>query len=301
MCGQLAIRRSIAGRRLHAQLAHHNQPLMATYAIGDIQGCYDSFRHLLDVCQFDPDSDRIWLVGDLVNRGPHSLETLRYVCGLGTAAVTVLGNHDLYLLMVAEGSEKRRGADDTLGAILDAPDRDELLDWLRRQPLCHVENGYCLVHAGLLPQWSVAKARALAKEVELQLAGRDYRETLAHMWGGQPDRWEDALTGNERMRVIVNAMTRMRFCSADGVMEFHTKGEVTAAPPGYLPWFEVPGRQSADTVLVTGHWSALGLKIQPNLLALDSGCLWGGHLSAVRLEDRQVFQVNCERGERASR
>lgn len=274
---------------------------MATYAIGDIQGCYASFRHLLDVCKFNPDHDRLWLVGDLVNRGPHSLETLRYVRGLGPAALTVLGNHDLYLLMVAEGVEHRRGADDTLGQILAAPDRGELLEWLRRQPLCHVENGYCLVHAGLLPQWSVAQARVLAEEVERALAGPGYRETLANMWGSQPDRWDDVLHGHERMRVIVNAMTRMRFCSAEGVMEFHTKGEVTAPPAGYLPWFEVPGRKSADAVLVTGHWSALGLKILPNLLALDSGCLWGRHLSAVRLEDRQLFQVTCESGECAGR
>ncbi len=270
---------------------------MSTYAIGDIQGCHQSFLSLLECCSFDPAVDRLWLVGDLVNRGPHSLATLRFVRSLGDAAITVLGNHDLYLLMIAEGVEKRRGKDDTLDEILAAPDRDELLDWLRRRPLCHVADGYCLVHAGLLPQWTAARARELAAEVEDLLQGKRYHETLAHMWGSEPSRWSDSLRGWDRMRVIVNAMTRMRFCSPKGDMEFKTKGEAADAPAGYLPWFEVPGRRSADTVLVTGHWSALGLRVEPNLLALDSGCLWGRHLSAVRLEDRQVFQVDCSPGE----
>lgn len=267
------------------------------YAIGDIQGCHDSFLRLLEKCAFDPAVDRLWLVGDLVNRGPRSLDTLRFVKSLGDAAVTVLGNHDLYLLMVAEGVEKRRGKDDTLDEILAAPDRDELLDWLRRQQLCHTEAGYCLVHAGLLPQWTAERARSLAAEVEGLLRGAAYLETLAHMWGSEPAVWHDDLVGWDRMRVIVNAMTRMRFCSPSGEMEFRTKGEADDAPAGYMPWFEVPGRRSADAVLVTGHWSALGLKLRPNLLALDSGCLWGGHLTAVRLADRQVFQVDCSPAE----
>lgn len=266
---------------------------MNTYAIGDIQGCYQSLLDLLKSCKFDLTCDRLWLVGDLVNRGPQSLETLRFVKSLGDAAVTVLGNHDLYLLMVAAGVEKRRGKDDTLDEILSAPDRDELLDWLRHRPLCHVEDGYCMVHAGLLPQWTVAQAIQLAGEVETLLRGQQYHETLAHMWGSEPTSWSDDLCGWDRMRVVVNAMTRMRFCSPTGVMEFHTKSDAANALPGYLPWFEVPGRKSADSVLVTGHWSALGLKILPNLLALDSGCLWGGHLTAIRLEDRQVIQTPC--------
>lgn len=269
---------------------------MATYAIGDIQGCYDSFRRLLDRCAFDPACDRLWLVGDLVNRGPRSLETLRFVRSLGDAALTVLGNHDLYLLMMAAGHGKR-GKDDTLGAILAAPDRDELLDWLRHQRLCHVEGSYCLVHAGLLPQWSITEARALAAEVEAMLAGDDYEQFLARMWGSEPASWSDDLEGWPRLRVIVNAMTRMRFCTPRGVMDFHVKGEVAKAPPGYLPWFEVPGRQSADAIMVVGHWSALGLKLTPNLYALDSGCLWGGHLSALRLDDLSLFQVDCSGGE----
>ena len=270
---------------------------MATYAIGDIQGCYDSLCRLLETCAFDPAQDRLWLVGDLVNRGPKSLETLRLIKSLGPAALTVLGNHDLYLLMVAEGGAQYRGKDDTLQPVLDAPDAGELLDWLRRQPLCHVEDGFCLVHAGLLPQWSITRARALAREVEAALAGPDYHAFILNLWGSEPAAWSDTLTGWARLRVIVNAMTRMRFCTLDGVMDFRSKGETTNAPAGHVPWFAVPNRQSADSVLVTGHWSALGLKITPNLLALDSGCLWGGHLTALRLEDRWVCQVDCSPGE----
>lgn len=265
---------------------------MATYAIGDIQGCYLEFQSLLEKIHFDPAQDRLWLVGDLVNRGPQSLEVLRFVRDLGRLAITVLGNHDLHLLMLAEGCSKP-GADDTLEAILTAPDRDVLLDWLRHRPMLHVEKGYVMVHAGLLPQWSVTKAARLAAEVEtaLQAQADEYHAFLAHLWGSEPAAWDDTLSGWKRLRVIVNAMTRMRFCTSDGVMEFRSKGEITDAPPGYLPWFEVAGRESNDHVLVTGHWSALGLKITDRLLALDSGCLWGGQLSAVRLEDRAVFQV----------
>jgi bis(5'-nucleosyl)-tetraphosphatase (symmetrical) len=269
---------------------------MATYAIGDIQGCFNSLTRLLEHCAFDRAKDQLWLVGDLVNRGPRSLETLRFVRDLGDAAITVLGNHDLSLLLAAEGFGKR-GKGDTFDDVLEAPDSKELLDWLRHRPLCHVENGFCLVHAGLLPQWTVTQARALAGEVEQALSGTDWREFMAHMWGSEPASWQNRLEGWPRLRVIVNAMTRMRFCSPKGVMEFHIKGEVSNAPKGFVPWFEVPGRRSSDTVLVTGHWSALGLKIMPNLLAIDSGCLWGGPLTAIRLEDRALFQVECSKDE----
>ena len=274
---------------------------MATYAVGDIQGCFDSFRRLLDTCRFNPGKDRLWLVGDLVNRGPQSLETLRFVRDLGDAAVTVLGNHDLYLLMVAFGSARKKGNDDTIQPILDAPDCQELLDWLRRQPLCHAEDNFCLVHAGLLPGWSIKKARNLAREVETALQGPEHASFIQNMWGSEPAAWSDNLEGWERLRVIVNAMTRMRFCSADGTMEFASKGKINAAPSGFMPWFEVPGRKSADAVLVTGHWSALGLRLLPNLLALDSGCLWGNHLTAVRLKDRRVYQVACSSQEAVPR
>lgn len=266
---------------------------MATYAIGDIQGCFHSLQALLERCAFDPARDRLWLVGDLINRGPRSLETLRFVRDLGDRAVTVLGNHDLYLLMVAEGAARFRGKDDTLHAVLDAPDCADLLHWLRHQPLCHTEGGYCLVHAGLLPQWTTARARQLAREVEAALQGVQYPDFIAHLWGSEPAAWSDALTGWARLRVIVNAMTRMRFCTPDGVMDFHTKGELAQAPAGHLPWFEAPSRQSTDRIVITGHWSALGLRLTDNHYAIDTGCLWGGQLTALRLEDRALFQVPC--------
>ncbi|MFA7268818.1 MAG: symmetrical bis(5'-nucleosyl)-tetraphosphatase [Sterolibacterium sp.] len=265
---------------------------MAIYAIGDIQGCFDALQRLLAKCGFDERRDRLWLVGDLVNRGPQSLEVLRFVKNLAAAAITVLGNHDLHLLMMSENGAQQRD-EDTLGEVLAAPDRDELLAWLRRQPLMHVENGFAMVHAGLLPQWSIKKSQALAREVEAALRADDFRDFLAHMRGGEPKAWRDDLRGWARLRVIVNAMTRMRFCTPAGEMEFRSKGEVKDAPAGYLPWFEVPKRKSADYRLVTGHWSALGLKLAPGLLALDSGCFWGGQLTAVRLEDQAVFQVDC--------
>jgi bis(5'-nucleosyl)-tetraphosphatase (symmetrical) len=266
---------------------------VSTYAIGDVQGCIEPLRALLRMIGFDPAKDRLWFAGDLVNRGPASLETLRFVRSLGDRAVTVLGNHDLYLLMVAEGAIRKRGRDDTLQAVLDAPDRRELFDWLRHQPMMHVEGDYAMVHAGLLPGWTVRRARELAAEVELVLQSERMGEFAHAMWGSEPCAWSDDLAGWSRLRVIVNAMTRMRFCSARGEMELRTKGEESNAPPGYFPWFSVPGRASADHTIVCGHWSALGLRVEPNLLALDSGCLWGGELTAVRLEDRAVFQVSC--------
>ncbi|MBI2313593.1 MAG: symmetrical bis(5'-nucleosyl)-tetraphosphatase [Betaproteobacteria bacterium] len=265
---------------------------MSTYAIGDLQGCYREFRQLLDLIGFDPARHRLWLVGDLVNRGPDSLALLRFVKGLGEAAVTVLGNHDLHLLMVAGGHEKLR-KHDTIRDLLAAPDRDELLDWLRRQKMLHAEGDYAMVHAGLLPSWSVAKALDLAREVEAVLRGKDFDALCAHMYGNLPDRWRDDLAGYDRMRVIINAMTRLRICTPEGAMEFHYTGKLPHIPAGYLPWFEVPERASRGATVVCGHWSALGLRLAPGLIALDSGCLWGGELSAVRLEDRRVFQVAC--------
>ena len=265
---------------------------MATYAIGDVQGCFGTLCQLLERIAFDAAGDRLWFAGDLVNRGPRSLETLRFVRGLGASALTVLGNHDLALLMASEGFGKRsRG--DTFDDVLKAHDRVELLDWLRHRPLCHVENGFCLIHAGLLPSWDVVLARALAGEVETALTAANWREFLAHMWGSEPAAWDDGLRGWARLRVIVNAMTRLRFCTPEGVMDFRAKGETATAPAGCLPWFEAPGRHSVGTTLVFGHWSALGLKVWPHLLATDSGCVWGGRLTAVRLEDRAVFQVAC--------
>ncbi|MDP1997725.1 MAG: symmetrical bis(5'-nucleosyl)-tetraphosphatase [Gallionella sp.] len=265
---------------------------MAIYAVGDIQGCYAELQQLLEQVRFDPAQDKLWLVGDLVNRGPDSLAVLRLVKSLGDSAVTVLGNHDLHLLAVAEGvAELHRS--DTLDELLNAPDRDELLHWLRNQRLLHAQDGYVLVHAGLLPQWSVAQAESLAHEVETALRGDDYATFLERMYGNSPHGWDDNLTGYKRLRVIVNAFTRMRICTKEGEMEFKFKSEVKNIPAGYLPWFDVPGRASADATVIFGHWSALGLLLREDAIALDTGCLWGGPMSAIRLDDRQLFQAAC--------
>lgn len=273
---------------------------MATYAVGDIQGCFEPLQRLLDAARFDDSSDRLWFVGDLVNRGPDSLATLRFIRSLGEAAVCVLGNHDLHLLAVAEGFEKLKRAD-TLGEILAAPDRDALLEWLRQRPLMHFEQGYAMVHAGLLPEWTISRALALAGEVEAALQGSSYRSFLAQMYGNQPARWDDTLTGFDRLRVIVNAMTRLRVCTPDGEMEFDHKGSLRDVPEGFLPWFEVPTRRSLDTAVIFGHWSALGPLKMPNLFALDTGCLWGRRLSALRLEDQRLIQVSCRARAAAAR
>ena len=265
---------------------------MATYAVGDIQGCCTEFQQLLDLIHFDPAADRLWLVGDLVNRGPDSLGVLRLVKSLGDAAITVLGNHDLHLLAVAEGAVELH-RNDTLDEVLSAPDRDELLAWLRGQRLLHVEDDWVLVHASLLPQWSVAQAQQLAHEVEAALRGKYYHDFFVRMYGNHPNRWQDDLTGHKRLRVITNVFTRMRICTAQGEMEFKFKGEEKDIPEGYMAWFNVPGRASADATVIFGHWSALGLKMDRRIIALDTGCLWGGSLSAVRLEDRKLFQVAC--------
>jgi len=277
-----------------------NIPLlfMATYAIGDVQGCFSELEELLRTIGFARGRDRLWFVGDLVNRGPESLEVLKFVRALGDSALTVLGNHDLHLVSLAHGYGRPR-ADDTLDAVLGSADAGELVDWLRTLPMLHVEGGWVMVHAGLLPQWSVDQARSLAAEVESALRGAQHRDFLSRMYGSQPDRWDDALQGVERLRLIVNVMTRLRFCTPDGVMEFHTKGEAADAPAGYFPWFDVPGRKSAGTPILCGHWSALGVLVRPDLAALDSGCVWGGRLTALRLEDRRLFQVPC-RAARAS-
>ena len=265
---------------------------MATYAIGDIQGCYAELQQLLELIRFDPSHDKLWLVGDLVNRGPDSLQVLRLVKSLGDSAITVLGNHDLHLLAVAEGGAKLHRSD-TLDELLHAPDRDELLTWLRHQRLLHVEGDFVLVHAGLVPQWSVEQAASLAREVENALRGDDYAIFFERMYGNAPNIWNDELTGYKRLRIIVNAFTRMRICTPLGEMEFKFKGEVGNIPEGYFPWFDVPKRKSKATTVIFGHWSALGLKLASNVIALDTGCLWGGPMTAIRLEDRLLYQVSC--------
>lgn len=267
---------------------------MPTYAIGDLQGCHTFLLRLLDELNFDPVADRLWFVGDLVNRGPDSLAVLRFVKGLGDAAVSVLGNHDLHLLSLAEGYGRPHKGD-TLDAILAAPDRDALLVWLRGRKLAWREHGFLMVHAGVLPGWSADDAMARAAEVEAVLQGPSYRDFFAQMYGNTPAAWHDGLEGAERLRAIVNAFTRLRYCSPAGEMEFHHKGAPGTQPRGWLPWFDVPGRRSADTAFIIGHWSTLGLVNRPDLLALDTGCMWGGRLSAVRLEDRRVFSIPCPR------
>jgi bis(5'-nucleosyl)-tetraphosphatase (symmetrical) len=261
---------------------------MATYAIGDVQGCYEELRSLLEQVQFDAARDRLWFVGDLVNRGPKSLEVLRFVKELSDRAVVVLGNHDLHLLTQHEGFERKR-ADDTFDDVLGALDARELLDWVRTRPMMHVEGNFAMVHAGLLPQWTIEKSLVLAREAEQALRADNYRDFLANMYGGTPAAWRDDLAGWDRLRVIVNAMTRLRFCNAGGEMELRANG--AEAPPGFRPWFEL--RPAGELPIVCGHWSALGLKLSHKLIALDSGCVWGGSLSALRLEDRALFQVPC--------
>ena len=262
---------------------------MTTYAIGDIQGCYTTFRRLLDQIRFDPARDRLWLVGDLVNRGPQSLAVLRFVKSLGTRAITVLGNHDLHLLVVAARHVKQHHGD-TLNAILRAPDRAELLDWLRRRKLMHAAGRYALVHAGLLPQWSIPKALALAREVEAALQSDDHDEFLRQLYGNQPDRWRDNLTGIDRLRVITNVFTRLRLCTVKGKMEFAHKGKPAHRPRNYLPWFDVPRRRHRATTVIFGHWAALGLYMDSNVAGLDTGCVWGRDLTALRLSDQKLFR-----------
>ncbi|HKO87044.1 MAG TPA: symmetrical bis(5'-nucleosyl)-tetraphosphatase [Burkholderiales bacterium] len=265
---------------------------MATYAIGDLQGCMQPLHTLLSIIRFDAAHDRLWFTGDLVNRGPDSLAVLRFVKDLGNRAVTVQGNHDLHLLALAAGYAKKR-EDDTLDEILAAPDRKELIDWLRMRPLLYREDEYLLVHAGLLPQWSASQAAEFAAEVEAELHGVAADMFFAELYGSRPNCWDESLRGMDRLRVIVNAMTRLRFCTPEGVMDFKAKGEAAGAPPGYMPWFEVATRRSTDVRIIFGHWSALGMVIKPNLFALDTGCVWGGRLTAIRLEDQQVFQCAC--------
>lgn len=266
---------------------------MATYAIGDVQGCYASLRALTKTLQFNPTRDQLWFVGDLVNRGPDSLNVLRYIRNLGAAAVTVLGNHDLFLLAVAAGITPARPGD-TLTQLLDAPDRDNLMTWLRQQPLLYRKGAFLLVHAGLLPDWTVEQAQALAGEAQAALRGDQFVTTLRALHPSGHLQWDPDLTGPTRLAAIIKVLTRIRTCSTEGVMESSFSGPPDLTPDGFHPWFDIPGRRSATATVVFGHWAAMGLKIAQNLLALDSGCVYGRHLTAIRLEDRTVFQVRCE-------
>ncbi|QIK38005.1 symmetrical bis(5'-nucleosyl)-tetraphosphatase [Caldichromatium japonicum] len=257
---------------------------MAIYAIGDVQGCDAELCRLLEHIAFDPTQDRLWFTGDLVNRGPDSLAVLRRVRALGDRAVVVLGNHDLHLLAVAAGNLKH--ADSSLQPILRAPDCDDLLAWLRHRPLLHhdPDRNITLVHAGLPPQWDLAQAQACAQELEAVLHSDGYPDFLRAMYSNEPARWSPGLKGLDRLRFIANSLTRLRFCTADGGLALKEKGPLGSQPPGVLPWFAVPGRRSQALRIVFGHWSTLGYWSGANVWAIDSGCVWGGALTALRLD-----------------
>ncbi|MCP9468532.1 MAG: symmetrical bis(5'-nucleosyl)-tetraphosphatase [Nitrospira sp.] len=263
---------------------------MAIYAIGDVQGCSKSLRALLDRTSFHPSKDRLWLVGDLVNRGPDSLGVLRYLKELGSSAQIVLGNHDLFLLAVAEGTLPLRPKD-TLHDVLASPDRDDLLSWLRHQPLHHREGAYLMVHAGLLPQWTVEEAVEYAREVERVLTGPDHRRFLQHLFHDPPRSWSNGLRGWERLTTIARVLTKLRACTPAGETS-NFSGPPDSTPTGFAPWFQLPHRRGHDVTVITGHWAALGLRLAPDHIALDTGCVWGRRLTAVRLEDRTIFQID---------
>ena len=266
---------------------------MATYAIGDVQGCFDQLMRVLDEADYDERRDVLWFVGDIINRGPQSLATLRFVKGLGARQVTVLGNHDLNLLAVAEGTRKPQGGD-TVSDILGAPDRDELLAWLRHQKLVHAEGGWAMVHAGLVPQWTIAQALACSAEVEAALQADDYREFLKNMFGNEPRHWRDDLSGYDRLRVIVNATVRMRLATADGAIDFsHKLGARRRRPPATCPGTTFRDGRAAARRIIFGHWAALGLLVRDDVVCLDSGCVWGRSLSMLRLEDGRLSECDC--------
>jgi bis(5'-nucleosyl)-tetraphosphatase (symmetrical) len=264
------------------------------YLLGDLQGCCDAFNRLLERIDFSPSRDRLYVLGDMVNRGPTSLATLERLHGLGDSACCLLGNHDLHLLAVAHGV-RRPGRGDTLDPILQSPERARWMDWIRHQPLALQAHGWLMVHAGVPAPWSAADTLALAGEVQALLRGPDLAGFLSVMYGNEPARWSPELQGPARWRFIVNALTRMRFCQADGTLDFDVKESADTAPPGLLPWFEAPDRRCAGVPIAFGHWSTLGPLNQPDLLALDTGCVWGGTLSAARIDggQRELIQVRC--------
>ena len=267
---------------------------MATYAIGDVQGCFGSLTILLETLRFDPANDRLWFTGDLVNRGPRSLETLRFVRDLGDRAVTVLGNHDLHLLGVACGG-RRLKAGDTLTDVLEAPDRDELIAWLRFQPLLHrdADRAVTMVHAGLPPQWTLDAAQACAAAVEAKLRSAGIKKLMRHLSANQCDMWSPALPYADQLGYIINCLTRLRYCDPAGRLELREKGPPGSQPAPYLPWFSVPGRLHASETVIFGHWASLGACNEPGVHALDTGCVWGGVLTALCLETWERTSVPC--------
>ena len=265
---------------------------MATYVIGDVQGCFSALQALLAHIRFDAAVDCVWFVGDLVNRGPQSLEVLRFTRALGARANSVLGNHDLHLLAVAAGV-RAAGPRDTLAPILTAPDREELLDWLRQRPLLHRHGDWALVHAGLLPQWDIAQAVTAATALE-SIIRTGTRADLGALFGNTPDRWRDDLAESARWRLSLNAFTRLRYCDAEGRIDFSHKGAPGSQRAGLMPWFEVPTRRCVGMRIAFGHWSALPAGRYGDVVALDSGCVWGRALSALRLEDAALFAITCD-------
>ena len=265
------------------------------YLIGDVQGCCGALDRLLAKIDFSASRDHIFVLGDLVNRGPQSLETLRRLRGLGSSATCLLGNHDLNLLALAHGVRKPHKGD-TIGEILDAPDRSEWLDWLRQRRMAVFAHGWLMVHAGVVPQWDVAQTLRLAGEVETLLRGDALAGFLPQMYGDQPARWSESLAGAERTRFVVNVLTRARFVAADGTLDLVTKDGIGGAPTGFYPWFEVPDRRTEGAPIAFGHWATLGLIDRPDLLALDTGCVWGRQLSAARIDGarREIIQVACD-------
>lgn len=270
---------------------------MATYAIGDLQGCFAPFMRLLETLQFDEKKDFLWLTGDLINRGPQSLETLRFVASLEERVISVLGNHDLTLLAVASGTAQYDPQHHTFEDILNAPDRSHLIHWLKQCPLMHHDPvlGYTLVHAGFHPQWDLLLALSLAQEIETVLQGASSNEFLTIMYGNKPNQWSQTLKGWDRLRFIVNCFTRIRFCTPQGELEFDTKESAHFAPSGYLPWFAIPNRLTRDLKIVFGHWASLqGESHTPGIYPLDTGCVWGNCLTALRLDDGQLFSESCK-------
>lgn len=268
---------------------------MAIFAIGDLQGCYSDLRRLLEKIHFDPASDALWFTGDLVNRGPESLACLRFVYSLGDAAVSVLGNHDLHLIAKSEGLAPSHRSDPDLDDIIDAPDAADLLHWLRHRPMAHCEHDMLMIHAGLPPQWNLAMTLSLAKEAEQALQQDGYRDLLSVMYSDQPDLWHDELAGHDRVRFIINALTRLRLCDAQGRLLLRNKGGPENAPPDAMPWFRVAGRASENQRIVFGHWSTLGLHQENNVYCLDSGCVWGDQLSAIRIDQAgEAVCVQCQ-------
>jgi bis(5'-nucleosyl)-tetraphosphatase (symmetrical) len=270
---------------------------MSIYAIGDIQGCYDELQRLLEKIDFDPSKDKLWFAGDLVNRGPKSLQVLRFVKSLGDRAVTVLGNHDLHLLALSQGNRSHNKYG-TLKEILDAPDKLELIEWLRHRPMMahHAKKGFSMVHAGLPPQWDLATAMACAQELETVLRGDKFGQFCQVMYGDKPDLWSHKLNGMARLRFITNCFTRLRYCTRDGRISLADKGPPEEQSNGVIPWFDVPGRLTKNERILFGHWSTLGYRQTANVCSLDSGCFWGGKLTALRLrktKPSEPYQVSC--------